>query len=172
VRVVNGRLLRNETFERLVNPERSVPAASTAVHGITAAMVTGQPTSRTVLPAFARFAADTVLVGHNVGFDMQFLRLEEPRTGVAFTQPVLDTLLLDAVAHPDHDEHSLEAIAGRLGVAVIGRHTALGDALVTGEVFLGLVAVLRLRGVTTLGEALAASRETMQARIDRRHYGS
>ena len=74
-------------------------------------MLTGQPTLDTVLPEFARYAADTVLVGHNVGFDMQFLRLQEERTGVRFTQPVLDTLLLDAAMHPDHDEHSLEAIA-------------------------------------------------------------
>ena len=147
VRVVNRRLLRNESFERLVDPQRRVPASSTAVHGITSAMLAGQPTIDVVLPAFARYAADTVLVGHNVGFDMQFLRLAEPRTGVRFTQPVLDTLLLDAVVHPDHDEHSLEAIAGRLGVAVLGRHTALGDALVTGEVFLRLITLLQQRGI-------------------------
>ena len=146
VRVVNRRLLRNESFERLVDPQRRVPASSTAVHGITSAMLAGQPTIDVVLPAFARYAADTVLVGHNVGFDMQFLRLAEPRTGVRFTQPVLDTLLLDAVVHPDHDERSLEAIAGRLGVAVLGRHTALGDALVTGEVFLGMITLLQQRG--------------------------
>ena len=172
VRVVNRRLLRNESFERLVDPQRRVPASSTAVHGITSAMLAGQPTIDVVLPAFARYAADTVLVGHNVGFDMQFLTLAEPRTGVRFTQPVLDTLLLDAALHPDHDEHSLEAIAGRLGVAVLGRHTALGDALVTGEVFLGLITLLRQRGVGTLGAAVAASRATLGARLDRSLYNS
>ena len=172
VRVVNRRLLRNESFERLVDPQRRVPAGSTAVHGITSAMLAGQPTIDVVLPAFARYAADTVLVGHNVGFDMQFLRLAEPRTGVRFTQPVLDTLLLDAALHPDHDEHSLEAIAGRLGVAVLGRHTALGDALVTGEVFLGMITLLQQRGIGTLGAAVAASRATLSARLDRSQYNS
>lgn len=172
VRVVNGRLLRHETFERLVDPERRVPASSTAVHGITSSMLAGQPTIDTVLPAFARYAADTVLVGHNVGFDMQFLRLKEARTGVRFTQPVLDTLLLDAAIHPDHDDHSLEAIAERLGVDVLGRHTALGDALVTGEVFLGLMTLLQQRGVSTLGEAMAAARATLHARLDRSLYDS
>jgi DNA polymerase-3 subunit epsilon len=113
-----------------------------------------------------------VLVGHNVGFDMQFLRLKEARTGVRFTQPVLDTLLLDAAIHPDHDDHSLEAIAERLGVEVLGRHTALGDALVTGEVFLGLMTLLQQRGVSTLGEALAAARATLHARLDRSLYDS
>jgi DNA polymerase III subunit epsilon len=170
VRVVNGRLLRLESFERLVDPQRSVPAVSTAVHGLTRAMLTGQPTLDTVLPEFARYAADSVLVGHNVGFDMQFLRLQEERTGVRFTQPVLDTLLLDAAVHPEHEEHSLEAIAARLGVDVMGRHTALGDALVTGEVFLRLLTLLQQQGTQTLGAVVEASRATLQARLDRSMY--
>ncbi len=171
VRVVNGRVLRHETFDRLVDPRRSVPARSVAVHGITAEMVKGQPTLDAVLPVFARFADDTVLVGHNVGFDMSFLRQKEAQTGVRFTQPVLDTLLLDAALHPDHEQHSLEAIAARLGVGVVGRHTALGDALMTGEVFVLLLALLQQRGIWTLGEALAAASATYQSRLDARLYG-
>ena len=171
VRVVNGRLLRHETFERWVDPRRSVPARSVAVHGITADMLRGQPTIDAVLPLFARFAEDTVLVGHNVGFDMSFLRLKEAQSGVRFIQPVLDTLLLDAALHPDHEHHTLEEIATRLGVDVVGRHTALGDALLTGEVFVGLLTLLQQRGIRTLGEALAAARATYQARLDASLYG-
>jgi len=171
VRVVNGRLLRHETFERLVDPRRSVPARSVAVHGITAEMLRGQPTMDVVLPLFARFAEDTVLVGHNVGFDMSFLRLKEVQAGVRFTQPVLDTLLLDAALHPDHEQHSLEAVADRFAIGVVGRHTALGDALLTGEVFTRLLTLLQQRGISTLGEALAAARATYQARLDAQLYG-
>lgn len=171
VRVVNGRLLRAEMFERLVDPQRSVPSSSTAFHGITADMLVGRPTIDAVLPAFSKYADDTVLVGHNVGFDLQFLRLKEAQTGVRLRQPVLDTLLLDAALHPDHDEHSLEAIAARLGVDVVGRHTALGDALVTGEVFVRLLALLHRRGVATVGEAVELSRTTQQARVDQALYG-
>lgn len=171
VRVVNGRLLRHETFDHLVDPQRSVPVRSVAVHGLTADLLRGQPTLDVVLPLLARFAEDSVLVGHNVGFDMSFLRLKEAQTGVHFTQPVLDTLLLDAALHPDHEQHSLEAIAARLGVGVVGRHTALGDALVTGEVFVLLLTLLQQRGILTLGEALAAARATYHARLDARLYG-
>lgn len=171
VRVVNGRVLRQETFERLVQPQRSVPAASTAIHGITAAMLEGEPPIAEVLPTFARFAEDTVLVGHNVGFDLQFLKLAGTPTGIDLSRPALDTLLLHAALHPDNEEHTLEAIAARLGVSVVGRHTALGDALVTAEVFVALVAMLRQRGIDTLGGALAASRQTFQARVDERLYG-
>jgi DNA polymerase-3 subunit epsilon len=171
VHVVNRRLLRQESFERLVDPRRPVSAQSVAVHGLTSAMLEGQPTIDETLPAFARFAEDTVLVGHNVGFDLQFLRRKEERTGVRFTQPVLDTLLLDAAVHPDHEERSLEAIAARLGVPVVGRHTAIGDAVVTGQVFLALLSVLEERGLRTLGEAMAAARATYHARLDRSMYG-
>jgi DNA polymerase-3 subunit epsilon len=63
VRILNGRLLAGETFECLVDPQRSLPDASVAVHGITREMLAGQPTIDGVLPRFRRFAEDTVLVG-------------------------------------------------------------------------------------------------------------
>lgn len=165
VRVVNGRLLQSEIYEQLVNPLRPLNPASARVHRIDAAALAGQPTIAQVLPAFHRFCEDTVLVGHNAAFDMRFLELKEASSGVRFTQPVLDTLLLSALAHPGLDDHRLEAIAERLGVSLIGRHTALGDALLTGHVFLRLLPLLAERGIRTLGEALAASRETYYARL-------
>jgi DNA polymerase-3 subunit epsilon len=164
-RIVNGRLLKSETFEALVNPQRGISAASIEVHGITPDLLAGQPLIGQVLPRFWRFAEDTVLVGHNAAFDMRFLQLKEAQTGVQFRQPVLDTLLLGAVVNPSEPSQSLEAIAGRLGINIIGRHTALGDALATAEVFLGLIPLLAAQGVHTLGEARAASQKTFYARL-------
>ncbi len=165
VRVVNGRLLRNEVFEQLVNPLRPLNPQSARVHGIDAAALEGQPRIGEVLPVFHRFCEDTVLVAHNAAFDMRFLELKQASTGVRFAHPVLDTLLLSAVAHPSLEEHTLEAIAGRLGVSVMGRHTALGDALLTGEILLKLLPLLAQRGVLTLGQALEASRKSYYARL-------
>jgi len=67
--------------------------------------------------------------------------------------------------HPNQESHRLEAIAERLGVAVTGRHTAVGDACVTAEVFLKLIPLLQSKGVHTLGEARAAALQTYQARL-------
>jgi DNA polymerase III subunit epsilon len=78
---------------------------------------------------------------------------------------VLDTLLLSVIVHPSQEGHNLEAVAERLGVSVIGRHTALGDALVTGEIFLRLLPLLAEHGILTLGQALEASRESFHARL-------
>lgn len=165
VRVVNGRLLKREVFEQLVDPRRPVSKASTRIHGIEEQTLAGQPAIGEVLPQFHHFCEDTVLVAHNAAFDMRFLELKEAATGVRFAQPVLDTLLLSVIVHPSQEGHSLEAVAERLGIGVIGRHTALGDALVTGEIFLKLLPLLAEHGIATLGQALDASRETYHARL-------
>jgi DNA polymerase-3 subunit epsilon len=164
-RIVNRRLLTHEAFDQLVDPRRSLPAASVAIHGITPEMLVGQPDIGTVLPAFREFCADTVLVAHNAAFDMRFLQLKEATTGIRFDLPVLDTLLLSAVLHPNQESHRLEAIAERFGISVIGRHTALGDAYVTGEVFLKMVPLLAEMGIVTLGQAREAAEKTYYARI-------
>lgn len=165
VRIVNGRLLRHECFDQLVDPHRPISRESIRIHGITPAMLAGQPAIADVLPRFARFAEDTVLVGHNVAFDMRFLQLKEDATGVRLVQPVLDTLLLSAVVHPNLREHELEANAARLGIPIVGRHTSLGDAILAGEIFIKLLPLLAAHGVATLGEALAASQQTYLSRI-------
>ncbi len=164
-RLLHGRLLRGECFDQLVDPRRDIPPAGIPIHGITPAMVAGQPDIRSVLPAFHAFAHDTVLVAHNAAFDMRFLQLKEAATGLRFDQPVLDTLLLSAVVHPNQTSHRLEAIAERLGVTVVGRHTALGDAVVTAEVFQKLIPLLAELGVHTLGQAREAAQKTYYARL-------
>jgi DNA polymerase-3 subunit epsilon len=165
VRIVNGRLLKGEAFDRLVNPRRPISREATRIHGLDNRALANEPAIDEVLPEFRRFCEDTILVAHNAAFDMRFLELQGPATGVRFDQPVLDTLLLSAVVHASFETHHLDAIAERLGVRVIGRHTALGDALLTGEVFLKLLSLLADRGIVTLKHALDASRETYHSRL-------
>lgn len=165
LRIVNGRLLHQEHFDQLVDPRCHLKAASIAIHGITDSMLLGQPTIDLVLPAFHDFCADTVLVGHNVAFDMRFLELKEAALGVRFDQPVLDTLLLSAVAHPNQQSHSLEAIMQRLGIQMEQRHNALADATATAQVFMRLLPALAEQGVVTLRQALAASQKTYFAQV-------
>ncbi|UCG96151.1 MAG: DNA polymerase III subunit epsilon [Burkholderiales bacterium] len=165
VRLVNGKLRRAESFEQLVDPGREIPAATIPIHGIEPSMVAGKPKIDTVLPAFHAYVHDTVLVAHNAAFDMRFLQTKEDALGLRFDQPVLDTLLLSALVHPNQESHTLEAIAERFDVPVIGRHTALGDAIVTAEVFVKLIPLLADRGIQTLGQAREASQRTYFARL-------
>ncbi|MGB4948142.1 MAG: exonuclease domain-containing protein [Candidatus Competibacter denitrificans] len=166
VRIVNNRLLRFETYEQLIDPGRPIVAMSQTIHGISNEMLRGQPTVGKVLAQFHEYCQDTVLVGHNAAFDMRFLQMKEAQTGVRFTQPVLDTLLLSGVLHPNQSSHALEAIAERLGVTVVARHTALGDALVTGEVFLRMIPLLAAHGIRTFGDAREATAKSLYAKVE------
>ncbi len=164
MRIVNGRILTGESFSRLVDPERPIPARSTRFHGITEATVKDMPPARVVLPQFRRFAGDAVLVGHNAAFDMAFLRRKEAECGVAFDNPVLDLLLLSAYLHSEMPDHSLDGLAARFGVEVAGRHTALGDAMATAAIFVRMLDLLEARGLRTLDETLAAAESMIELR--------
>ncbi len=165
VRIVNNRLLRHENIDQIIDPQRPLRPEGIPIHGINEEMVRGQPMLAKVLPQFHAFCEGTVLVAHNAAFDMRFLQLKEEKLGIRFTHPVLDTLLLSAVIHPNQESHKLEAIAERLGITIIGRHTALGDAIVTAEVFLRMLPLLADMGIHTLGEARAAAEKTYYARV-------
>lgn len=165
VRIVGGRLRSEEVFDQLVNPRRPVPAGSVQIHGIAPELLVTQPPIGEVLPRFHGFARESVLVAHNAAFDMKMLQVKEELLGLRFDQPVLDTLLLSTVVHPHQEGHSLEAIATRLNVSIVGRHTALGDALATAEVFLKLIPLLEAQGIVTLNDALAASAKSPYAKL-------
>lgn len=164
VRCSRGEVDEAGAFSRLVNPGRPIPRASIRFHGITDEMVAGEAPVGDVLPAFHAYAGDAVLVAHNADFDMTFLRLKEAETGVAFANVVLDTLLLSVFVDPVSQNHSLDAIAERLGVEVEGRHTALGDSIATARVFCKLLPRLEARGVATLGQVLDASARVRRQR--------
>jgi DNA polymerase-3 subunit epsilon len=158
VKIVNLGIIIGETFNKLVDPKRSIPQSSIRIHGLTDEMVRGQPPIENALGAFHSFVGNSLLVGHNAAFDMRFMRLKEERAGVRFRGPVLDTLTLSLYLHDHTPEHSLDAIAKRLGVEVKDRHTALGDSLITAQVFIKFLQVLKDKGITTLGGVLEASR--------------
>lgn len=160
VRIVRNRLRREEVFDQLVDPQRSIPLQSLRIHEISPEMLRGMSLIAEVLADFHRFSEGAVLVAHNAAFDMKFVKLKEQSAGVVFDNPALDTLLLSAVAYPTEEPHNLEALATRLGVPIVGRHTALGDAILAAEVLVKLIPLLEAKGIVTLAQAREASRNT------------
>ena len=165
VRIVNARIVYQDIFEELVDPKRDIPMESYRIHGISYEMLKDKPGIEKVLPLFKMYTYDTVLLGHNIAFDMKMLKVKESATDTVFDNPALDTLLLSASLFPVHDHHDLESIANRLGIKIIGRHTALGDAIATAEIFVKLIPVLNANGIFTLKNALEASKKTYYARL-------
>ena len=170
VRIVNGRILAGETFTRLINPMRPIPSASTRFHHITDDMVQGKPPIQTVLPQFRDFVEDAILVAHNAAFDMKFLKLKEGECGVAFNNPVVDTLLLSVIIDGDAGDHTLDGIARRLGLDATNRHTALGDAMVTAAIFIHFLDLLEARGVRTLDDAIGVSASLLELRKQQEQF--
>jgi DNA polymerase III subunit epsilon len=164
VRVVQGRLLTGESFERLVYPGRPIPPASIKFHGLTDADVAGKPPLRDMLPEFRAYVDDAVMVGHNAAFDMKFLTLRQHEAGVVFDSPVLDTMLISKMLDEEQEDHSLDALCDRYGIAITGRHTALGDTIATAELLLKLCERLEAKGLTTFGEVMKASNMAAQLR--------
>jgi DNA polymerase-3 subunit epsilon len=165
VRIVHNRIVYQDIFEELIDPKRDIPIESYKIHGINYEMLRGKPDIENMLPIFKNYTYDTVLLGHNIAFDMKMLKVKEKTTQVTFPNPVLDTLLLSAILHPIHEQHDMESIAKRLGVNIIGRHTALGDAIATAEIFLKLLPILNSNGILTLKDAIKASKKTYYARL-------
>lgn len=165
VRIVNARIVYQDIFEELIDPKRDIPLESYKIHGINYEMVKGKPDISTILPLFKIYTHDTVLLGHNIAFDMKMFKVKEALTKTVFTNPVMDTLLLSAVLYPTDELHDMESIAQRLGVNIIGRHTALGDAIATAKIFLKMRPILNSNGIFTLKNALEASKKTYYARL-------
>lgn len=152
-RIVNARVLASETFAQLVDPERSIPAESTTIHGLIDADVAGAPPLAIALEHFRHYVCDAVLLAHNASFDM----LAISQQGIEFAMPVLDTLLISRALDEALDGHDLDSLAARYDIAFPPgtRHTALGDARVTAALWLALLPRLEARGVDTLETLLA-----------------
>ena len=154
VRSHGWRLYPHANLDCVVNPGVPIPRQSTAVHGISDAMVAPAPAFPETWPRLRAMADGVVVVGHSIGFDLAILRHECARRGLDWqTPPALDTALLYAALHPKETDVNLERLAERFGVEIEGRHTALGDALVTAEIWLALLPRLLDRGVATYGAA-------------------
>ncbi len=170
VRIVNGRILTGEAWQSLVKPGRPIPAVSTGIHGITDAMVAEASPAEAVLPQFRAFVGDSVLVAHNAAFDLKFLRMRQRAAGVTFDMPVLDTMILSRQIQGEDGEHSLDGIAGRFGLRIADRHSALGDSLLTAAVFIRMLDILEERGITTLDEAIRRSNMAVELQARERAF--
>jgi DNA polymerase III epsilon subunit-like protein len=144
----------------LVNPGRPIPAASTRIHGLDDAAVAGGPPIARVLPELAAACDGRVLVGHAIDFDLAVLTRDAHATGLPpLRNPALDTRDLALALDRRLREITLEGLAQRLGVPVIDRHTAAGDAITAGMILLELLHEFETQGVRTLAELLRVQRD-------------
>ncbi len=172
VRTHGTRVYAHANLDMLIDPEIAIPRASTVIHGIDNAMVQGAPGISAGLGHLETISGNCVVIGHNIGFDLAVLAAESRRCGKSWSTPFsLDTGHLVAVLEPDLQALDLDAVCRHFGVAVGGRHTALGDALSAAELYTRIVPLLADRGVMTLGDALAFTSRARRTRSQQRSRG-
>jgi len=144
-------------FATLVDPGIGIPPFITMLTGITTAMVRAAPTIEAVLPAFLEFCGDAVLVGHNVRFDISFLRAAALRLGYPAPGPTaIDTVgLARRLVRSEVRDLTLSTLAAYFRSPHSPNHRALADARATAHVFHALLEAAGSLGVTGLDDLIA-----------------
>ena len=143
-------------FQTFVNPGRSIPAFITILTGITEAMVVEAPPIEEALPTFLEFVGDSVLVGHNISFDLSFLNAAALRCGYErVSNRSVDTLgLARRLVRNEVRNLKLASLAAHFRSPVKPNHRALEDARATGHVLHSLLERVGTLGVTALEDLL------------------
>ncbi|MBV8932690.1 MAG: DEDD exonuclease domain-containing protein [Kutzneria sp.] len=173
VKVRDGELLGE--FATLVNPSRDIPREVVHLTGITAAMVSSAPTITQVLPALLEFMSGAVLVAHNAGFDIGFLRAACARHGYTWPKPrVVCTVRLArrVLTRQEAPSCRLSALSLLLGTARTPTHRALDDARATVDVLHALLERLGPLGVCSVEELLDYLPEVTPAQRRKRHLAA
>jgi DNA polymerase III subunit epsilon len=155
IEMVN-RVTTGRTFHAYFNPDRTMPAAAEAVHGLSDAFLANKPRFHEKAGELCEFLGDAMLVAHNAGFDFAFLNAELAICGLdaVCTSRMVDTVALARVRHPGA-KLSLDALCTRYGVDRSHRtlHGALLDAELLAQVY------VELTGGRQIGLELSATRD-------------
>ncbi|MEM1362396.1 MAG: DNA polymerase III subunit epsilon [Pseudomonadota bacterium] len=130
------------TYHQYINPERAMPEAAFAVHGLGDDFLRDKPVFASIGKAFLDFVGDAPLVIHNAAFDMKFLNAELGWMGARRLpqDQAVDTLSIARRKFPGAPA-SLDALCRRFGIdnSMREKHGALLDSEILAEVYLELI---------------------------------
>lgn len=127
-------------FQTLINPQKTIPYTVFQITGINDQMVEKSPDFSQIAPDLLNFLQDSILIGHNIQFDLRFLKVELERIHKKeLLNPVVDTLQFARWAFPENEKYRQTYLAEQLGINVKEAHRAGDDAKVCGDIFLHLI---------------------------------
>ena len=173
VKVRGGEVLGE--FQTLVNPNTSIPPLIAVLTGITNGMVAGAPRLASALPGFLEFSRGCVMVAHNAGFDMGFLKRACVQLGYEWPRPaVVDTVGLarQALLRDEVRNHKLATLADHFKAETAPNHRALTDARATVTVLHGLLERVGNLGVHTIEDLLEFTRRVSPQRRAKRTWAA
>ncbi|WEV40804.1 PolC-type DNA polymerase III [Lactobacillus sp. ESL0681] len=138
VKMKNGEVL--ERFDKFINPHHPLSEQTINLTSITDEMVTAADDEAVVIKQFQDFYGDRPLCGHNVQFDVGFVNAALRRASLSeITQPVVDTLEVSRLLHPEQTRHTLDSLAKKYNVVLEHHHRANQDAEATGYLMFKLL---------------------------------
>lgn len=129
-----------DRFDEFINPHHPLSETTINLTSITDEMVSNAGDEAEVIKKFKDFYGDDPLCGHNVQFDVGFVNAALKRAGLAtITQPVVDTLEVSRLLHPEQTKHTLDSLSKKYNVSLEHHHRANQDAEATGYLMFKLL---------------------------------
>lgn len=143
-----------DVFTTLIEPEAEIPKEIEALTGISQEMTMGKPRAKQALSELLSFIKNDVLVAHNSDFDIPFIKHHlQKYLKKDISNKVLCTVKIARAVVPEIKSYKLHILAEHLGVQVMDRHRAMGDAETTYEAWKKMIPLLLNKGIRTLAEA-------------------
>ena len=138
VKFINGK--KDSIFSQLTNPGKPISPFIEDLTGINNDMVKGKSIFKDILNELLDFVGDFPIIGHNVNFDINFIK-EHSKDGLDLrvSNKICDTYLLSKIALFSNEEHSLESISEFYGFSIEGSHRATNDAINSGKILIRLL---------------------------------
>lgn len=129
-----------ECFHTYIDPERPIPAEATKVNKITDDMVADSPKIGRVIKSFDEFVGSSVLVAHNLEFDLKFIFYSGSHV-METKRKYIDTLgqARRIIKKDEVFDYKLESLCDLYFITNARAHSALSDAEACGELFFALV---------------------------------
>lgn len=160
IKIKNYQILENQILNELVNPERDIPFSSRNIHHISDDQVKDSPNIYQLEKKINNFLQNTILIGHNIDFDIGFIKKNAVKTSLSETIKRItniDTIFLASGLYPNLESYELSFLCAHFKIKTFDqtRHSALGDSIITARLFLFLLDCAKNKNnVYTIGDLI------------------
>lgn len=137
IKIKNGEII--DQYSTLINPCIHIPNAASEVNGIYDKDVASAPKISDVIHIINEFIGESVVIGHNIRFDLDFLKMAMLENGISKNVTYFDTLSFSKAILPNTKNHKLQTLMEIAGIESTQSHRALDDAINTYKVLKFLI---------------------------------
>ncbi|OGW32737.1 MAG: hypothetical protein A2X59_13265 [Nitrospirae bacterium GWC2_42_7] len=171
LKMTGGLINIGDHYYRIVEPRTELTGNSVVIHGITPSEASDWPDIKKILPEFLDFCGNSIIVGHFVSVDLNFINSEMKRLyGYSLQNPAVDTFKMYQWIRQMEEEvcayhgglsevTDLISLAKKYNIPVSQAHNSLDDAFVTAQLLQRFISFLPKFGVKTVRDLMRISRQ-------------